>query len=154
MSRHFARKFKNFQPHLNNKILPALKDFKNSSSSLHENNKQIIFNPLSSLSDPKHSPCIQHLQNIHIDEVINHNVNGGKNLRALLMMEAFYEMNSKGKSKVSKVSSSNDKNQDPLISDIDLDRLYNTAWAIEFLQAAFLVADDIMDHSETRRGKG
>lgn len=35
---------------------------------------------------------------------------------------------------------------------IDKESIYSLAWAIELYQVFFLVADDIMDHSITRRG--
>ena len=35
---------------------------------------------------------------------------------------------------------------------IDEELIYSLAWAIELYQVFFLVADDIMDHSITRRG--
>ena len=39
------------------------------------------------------------------------------------------------------------------LSDSEIDKALYLGWCVEILQAVFLVADDIMDHSEIRRGK-
>jgi len=72
-----------------------------------------------------------------IDRMIEYTVNGGKMNRGLAMMEAQKLL---AKSSGRKLSNK--------------ERIQSAAlgWCIEYLQAFFLVADDIMDASVTRRG--
>eukprot|EP00597_Dinobryon_sp_UTEXLB2267_P003256 CAMPEP_0170080140 /NCGR_PEP_ID=MMETSP0019_2-20121128/16355_1 /TAXON_ID=98059 /ORGANISM="Dinobryon sp., Strain UTEXLB2267" /LENGTH=480 /DNA_ID=CAMNT_0010293967 /DNA_START=16 /DNA_END=1458 /DNA_ORIENTATION=+ len=73
-----------------------------------------------------------------IDRMIDYTVAGGKMNRGLAMMSAYSTlMSEKGRKLTPK------------------DRCQSAAlgWCIEFLQAFFLVADDVMDNSITRRGQ-
>jgi len=73
----------------------------------------------------------------YIDKMIEYTVAGGKMNRGLALMSV---MSTLAKSKGRTLS--------------DRERVQSAAlgWCIEFLQAFFLVADDIMDGSKTRRG--
>jgi len=73
----------------------------------------------------------------YIHKMINYTVNGGKMTRGLTAMKVnkiFAESNGRKLSNKERVKSA------------------ALGWCIEFLQAFFLVADDIMDSSVTRRG--
>ena len=67
----------------------------------------------------------------HLDRLMRYNVVGGKAYRALLVRLA----------------------AESLASDVEPRAVHAVGWMIEMLQAMALVADDIMDGSETRRGK-
>ena len=69
------------------------------------------------------------------ERVLDYNVSSGKKIRGLLVVEAY-------RSFVKPYPSSN-----------DFMRSIVLGWCLEFLQASFLVADDIMDNSKTRRGQ-
>ena len=69
-----------------------------------------------------------------VDRMIDYNVSGGKCLRGAMIVETARKMQ-------------------PAASPTDLTRAALCGWAVEYLQASFLVADDIMDDSETRRGR-
>jgi farnesyl diphosphate synthase len=66
----------------------------------------------------------------HVDELLRHTCGGGKAYRALLVRLAV----------------------ETLGGAVD-DRVHAAGWTVELFQACALVADDIMDGSETRRGK-
>lgn len=70
----------------------------------------------------------------HFLKLINYSTAGGKMTRGISCSSTFLEL--------TKV--------DP--SDRRAEIGYRIGWALELLQAAFLVADDLMDQSETRRG--
>jgi farnesyl diphosphate synthase len=72
----------------------------------------------------------------HFKNVINYNINDGKKLRGTIVIDTIRAISS---------SESND--------DLLLKQAAVLGWCIELMQGSFLVADDIMDHSLTRRGK-
>lgn len=73
-----------------------------------------------------------------IKDMLDYNVKGGKMNRGLMVVDAGVAiLEQKGR----------------LISNDDFCRLAVLGWAIEWLQAWLLVADDIMDSSLTRRGQ-
>lgn len=69
------------------------------------------------------------------EKVLKYNVVGGKLTRGLTVLAA-YKLLAKGNR-----------------SETDLRLAHLMGWCVELLQAFFLVADDIMDSSETRRGQ-
>jgi len=71
-----------------------------------------------------------------VKKMTEYNVPHGKLNRGLMVAEAFYEFNSGGK----------------FTSD-QLMKAFCLGWCIEWCQAYFLVADDVMDSSLTRRGQ-
>ena len=74
----------------------------------------------------------------NIKRCIDYNTCNGKQIRAKLLLNTFSEIQAVDfQSKTSPCE----------------DLVLSCAWAIEFLQAGFLVADDIMDSSEKRRGQ-
>jgi len=101
------------------------KDFVNVFSDL---NKQLSFQNL-----PK--DLVPLLGN-HVNKCIDYNVPDGKKTRGLSVPYTYKLL----------VSQDQHTKQNIRLSII-------LGWTVEFLQAFFLVADDIMDHSETRRGK-
>ncbi|CAI5798280.1 farnesyl pyrophosphate synthase [Podarcis lilfordi] len=70
-----------------------------------------------------------------LKQVVEYNAVGGKYNRGLTVVAAFRELAAP-------------EQQDPK----SFQRALAVGWCIELLQAFFLVADDIMDYSETRRG--
>ncbi|XP_058165813.1 farnesyl pyrophosphate synthase isoform X1 [Dasypus novemcinctus] len=71
-----------------------------------------------------------------LKEVLEYNVIGGKYNRGLTVLAVFKEL------------------EEPKKQDADsLQRALTVGWCVELLQAFFLVADDIMDSSLTRRGQ-
>ena len=70
-----------------------------------------------------------------IQEIVEYNVPHGKRTRGLTVASAY---NALKKNKMT------EKEQNASLS---------LGWAVEILQASFLVADDLMDQSETRRGQ-
>lgn len=83
------------------------------------------------LKNPEVSDGIRHLQ-----EVLEYNVPGGKCNRGLMVIGSLKHL-------VSERELTEDEERKALI----------LGWCIEWLQAFFLVADDIMDQSKLRRGK-
>lgn len=71
-----------------------------------------------------------------LETSLEYNVPFGKQTRGMTVVKSFYALNQ-------------NKDYD---SDTE-ETLFNLGWAIELLQASFLVADDVMDQSTTRRGK-
>lgn len=71
----------------------------------------------------------------HINELIQYSIGGGKCARGILTASSYLELTGYS------------------IEDKMGDVGFILGWAIELLQAAFLVADDLMDRSQTRRGK-
>lgn len=69
---------------------------------------------------------------------LNYNTPGGKLNRGLLVVDTFCILNNK---------SIDD------LSDSEYKKVAVLGWAVELLQAYFLVADDMMDQSKTRRGQ-
>jgi len=82
---------------------------------------------MANIVSPQVAPAVTHLTN-----ALQYNLPGGKHARGLLAANVF--------------SSLADDSVDP-------DSALIIGWAVEALQTCFLVADDIMDGSETRRGK-
>lgn len=74
-----------------------------------------------------------------IDEMITYNVKGGKMNRGLACVDCFATMIR--------------ARQNRELTNKERCQAAATGWALEFLQAFFLVADDIMDESVTRRGQ-
>ncbi|XP_074660129.1 farnesyl pyrophosphate synthase-like isoform X2 [Tubulanus polymorphus] len=72
----------------------------------------------------------------HFKEVLLYNIPGGKKNRGLAVVSSY------------KYLVPSDR-----VTDDDLLRARILGWCVEILQAYFLVADDIMDESSTRRGK-
>ncbi|ORZ35154.1 geranyltranstransferase [Catenaria anguillulae PL171] len=71
-------------------------------------------------------------------QMLEHNVMGGKMNRGLAVVDTLMIIaQAQGKT----------------LTEDDIFRAHVAGWAIEWLQACFLVADDIMDQSHTRRGK-
>ncbi|EPQ59858.1 recombinant farnesyl diphosphate synthase At 2.6 angstroms resolution [Gloeophyllum trabeum ATCC 11539] len=66
---------------------------------------------------------------------IDHNTSGGKRLRGLLVVESVKIL------------------RERILSDSEFFQAAILGWCVELLQAWLLVADDVMDHSATRRGK-
>ena len=96
------------------------------------------FQPVRYLNHPSYQKSCSNLQQNHIENLIKYNVGAGKNLRAHFLIQTYEELRL--------------RNPDSTLN-CDPDFVLACAWSIEFLQAAFLVADDIMDKSLTRRGK-
>ncbi|XP_068620587.1 uncharacterized protein [Battus philenor] len=71
-----------------------------------------------------------------IQKLADYNIIGGKQLRGLLMLYAYEKL----------------KKPDTL-SEKQWEVSYKLAWAIEIMQAAILIADDVDDEAVTRRGK-
>lgn len=76
------------------------------------------------------------LINKHLSKCIQYNVPNGKKNRALMVPQTYKML----------VSSSQLTEENLKLANV-------MGWCVEFLQAFFLVADDIMDGSETRRGQ-
>lgn len=72
----------------------------------------------------------------HIKRMTEYNVPHGKLNRGMMVIEAYYEFRA-----------------DEQISHDELMKASCLGWCIEWLQAFFLVADDVMDSSLTRRGQ-
>jgi len=70
-----------------------------------------------------------------IEELLQYNVPYGKRTRGLTVVSSYFLI----------------KNGD--VSEKEEKMILSLGWAVEILQASFLVADDIMDQSETRRGQ-
>nr|CAH0105352.1 unnamed protein product [Daphnia galeata] len=85
----------------------------------------------------KSSPTLNELPSMQqwIEKVVDYNLKGGKMNRGMAVVESF-------------VIFKNDE-----ISEKDTEIAIALGWAVEMLQAFFLVADDIMDDSLTRRMK-
>lgn len=73
---------------------------------------------------------------VRLKEVVEYTTAGGKNNRGLTVLAAYRELAGP-----------------ELHKSGNLQRVLAVGWCIELLQAFFLVADDIMDYSVTRRGK-
>ncbi|XP_077319919.1 farnesyl pyrophosphate synthase [Lithobates pipiens] len=71
-----------------------------------------------------------------LQKILEYNTPGGKCHRGLTVLAAFREMVGPDRQK-----------------DGDIQRVLAVGWCVELLQAFFLVADDIMDNSVTRRGQ-
>ena len=69
-----------------------------------------------------------------IDKMVEYNVPHGKLNRGLAVVDGMRALNPAG------------------VTDDQMHRAMVVGWCIEWLQAAFLVWDDIMDESVTRRG--
>ncbi|KAL0224971.1 hypothetical protein RCL1_002883 [Eukaryota sp. TZLM3-RCL] len=84
------------------------------------------------------APDIKSEIRTHVEELLEYNISGGKLLRGLTVVD---------------VANSLSKLQDKNFSDEVFHSAAILGWVTEILQAAFLVADDVMDNSKTRRGK-
>ncbi|KAH0791331.1 Farnesyl pyrophosphate synthase [Histomonas meleagridis] len=71
----------------------------------------------------------------HVNKLVNYSLKGGKNVRGTLAASTYLELTGFSP------------------SDNFAQVGYILGWSIELLQAAYLVADDLMDQSETRRGQ-
>ncbi|XP_068107598.1 farnesyl pyrophosphate synthase-like isoform X2 [Hyperolius riggenbachi] len=81
--------------------------------------------------DPEIGDAISRLK-----EVLEYHTPGGKCIRGVTVLASFQELAGP-----------------ELQTDEYIQRVLAVGWCIELLYAFFLMADDIMDHSETRRGK-
>ncbi|XP_055682830.1 farnesyl pyrophosphate synthase-like [Lutzomyia longipalpis] len=72
----------------------------------------------------------------HLEEVLKYNVDGGKNIRSIILLKSYEE-----------IASENMKTEE------NLKRASYLAWCLELMQTSFLILDDIIDGSRTRRGK-
>lgn len=91
---------------------------------------------VSDLSHDPLTPSLHPLMSGHLTRVLEYNLRGGKMNRGMSVVSSY-----------SLLASPNQITEDNL-------RLAGLlGWTVEFLQAFFLVADDIMDGSETRRGQ-
>jgi len=125
-----------FDGFLKTRILPDLR-LEHIVASSH-NTSLNQFQPVRYLNHPSYQKSCSNLQQNHIENLIKYNVGAGKNLRAHFLIQTYEELRL--------------RNPDSTLN-CDPDFVLACAWSIEFLQAAFLVADDIMDKSLTRRGK-
>ena len=97
--------------------------------------KSLILKSMSSLSMP--SDAID-----WVSEVIEYNVQGGKLNRGLTVLSCR-----------TIIKSATPGHEGSDLTDPEFVRTSVLGWCVEYLQAFFLVADDVMDNSETRRGK-
>jgi farnesyl diphosphate synthase len=74
-----------------------------------------------------------------VDEMIQYNVWGGKLNRGVTVVSVQRSL----------VAAKENRS----LTDLEVARSSVLGWAVEYLQAFFLVADDVMDDSETRRGQ-
>ncbi|CAF0855251.1 unnamed protein product [Brachionus calyciflorus] len=89
--------------------------------------------------------CIQNVIK-RFDEMIDYNVPHGKKLRGLCVYESFLHLMDIDPQDPKSTFNNFDSN-------VLIDQAKAIGWCIEFLQGAFLVADDIMDNSKFRRGQ-
>lgn len=75
-----------------------------------------------------------------LDDMMEYNVPGGKLNRGTTVLNVYMTIQKANFGRTN-------------ITEYEKIRACILGWCIEFLQAFFLVADDIMDHSETRRGQ-
>lgn len=73
-----------------------------------------------------------------VERMLNYNVKGGKMNRGLMVVESVKELA---------------KFHGKTLSPQEVSRYAVLGWAIEWMQAWLLMADDIMDDSVTRRGQ-
>jgi farnesyl diphosphate synthase len=71
----------------------------------------------------------------HVRRVLEYNVPDGKLNRGMTVVDSYLVL------------------VDGSCDEADLLRAYTLGWTVEIMQAFFLIADDVMDHSLTRRGK-
>ncbi|XP_039252131.2 farnesyl pyrophosphate synthase-like [Styela clava] len=95
--------------------------------------KQLIKAP-PSLNGDKDSSIMWSYE--RIEELLNYNARSGKRMRGLATVSSYLHVMGKDN-----------------VKEEDLKIALSLGWAIEIMQASFLVADDIMDQSQTRRGK-
>jgi farnesyl diphosphate synthase len=89
-----------------------------------------------------------------LETMLDHNVRGGKMNRGLMVVEAGVAMlREKKKKKKNGMGGNGGGGADVAVDNVTLCRLAVLGWAVEWLQAWLLVADDIMDSSVTRRGR-
>jgi len=84
-------------------------------------------------NDPSIADLHPHISE-HMEAAIKYNIVGGKMNRGLSVPVSYAVLT-------------------PNATQADLEKAAILGWTVEFLQAFFLVADDIMDGSETRRGQ-
>ncbi|KAI9224128.1 geranyltranstransferase [Blastocladiella britannica] len=101
-----------------------------------EKSYHVIANDL--LHDLEHVHKMPQVGVERMRKMLEHNVMGGKMNRGLAVIDTLMII-AQGQGRV--------------LSQEDIFRAHVAGWAIEWLQACFLVADDIMDQSHTRRGK-
>lgn len=101
--------------------------------------------------------CLDDMFTNHVIDMINYNIVGGKGFRGMTFIFACNKL-----SNISPSLPTFSSPSPPFSFSLDhhhqLDNkrhhdIYWLAMAIEILQISFLIADDIMDNSETRRGK-
>ncbi|TPX51577.1 hypothetical protein SeMB42_g01860 [Synchytrium endobioticum] len=71
----------------------------------------------------------------HVEKVLDFNIRGGKMNRGLMVLTALESL----------------RNRE--LTEDEIFKAQTLGWCIEWLQAFFLIADDIMDGSQTRRGQ-
>ena len=105
----------------------------------HEADRRVLRQALARLShevlDTEFAP-LSPLARTWVNDLLDYTVEGGKMNRAVLFLDTYRQLACDGGA----------------IPDGDQAALYSLALAVEVLQAYFLVADDLMDGSELRRG--
>eukprot|EP00457_Paulinella_chromatophora_P006979 gb/GEZN01006999.1/.p1 GENE.gb/GEZN01006999.1/~~gb/GEZN01006999.1/.p1 ORF type:complete len:409 (-),score=68.71 gb/GEZN01006999.1/:281-1507(-) len=133
-----AKQFPRFVNDINKKSVPVVtKGFGPSSGKREDMAKEKLLGMYEGIRDELLAHCKPHLPAeglSRIKEMLEYTILGGKMYRGMLVVNTVA---------VSLQHADVQKMQQAMI----------VAWCIEILQAAFLVADDIMDRSITRRGK-
>ncbi|KAL0247946.1 hypothetical protein GEMRC1_003185 [Eukaryota sp. GEM-RC1] len=84
------------------------------------------------------SPSVRSEIRTHVEELLAYNLKNGKFLRGICVVETAKQLF---------------QSRSSVFSENDLQLASYLGWSVEILQAAFLVADDVMDNSDIRRGQ-